>query len=353
MSRVVITASRTYEVQIEECFPEDMGERIRAAVPGAGRTAILADDTVWGLYGEQLEEKLTQGGLTVAHHVFPHGEASKTADTYIAVLEWLSESHLDRRDALLALGGGVTGDLGGFAAATYLRGIPYIQVPTTLLAMVDSSVGGKTAIDLKAGKNLAGAFWQPSLVLCPVSALNTLSPEILASGCAEVVKYGLLGDLPLFRHLEERGLSFERPWVVEQCVRDKQRFVSEDEFDRGIRAFLNLGHTLGHALEQESGFALSHGQAVAIGMAAVTRASAKRGWCPADLPGRLEALLRKLELPVRCPYPADLLLPHMLKDKKRSGDAVEVILPEGLGKCRALPMTGAELLDFMKAGCSE
>ena len=353
MRVVEVTASRAYAVQIEDALPADTPERIRAAVPKARRAAILADDTVWGLYGPELAERLSGGGYTVTHHVFPHGEASKNADTYIGILEWLSASRLDRNDVLLALGGGVTGDLGGFAAATYLRGISYIQVPTTLLAMVDSSVGGKTAIDLKAGKNLAGAFWQPSLVLCCTDALDTLPRETLSAGCAEAVKYGLLCDVPLFRHLEDRGLAFDRPWVVETCVRDKQRFVSEDEFDRGIRAFLNLGHTLGHALEQESGFTLSHGEAVAIGMAVVTRASAKRGWCPADFPDRLERLLGRLELPFRSPYPAEKLLPHMLKDKKRSGEAVEVILPEDLGKCRAQPMEASALLDFMKAGCGE
>ena len=278
MSKVVIRASRTYEVQIEDTFPPDGGERVRAAVPGARRAAILADDTVWALYGPELEDCLTDAGLTVFHHVFPHGEASKNAGVYIGILEWLSRCRIDRQDVLIALGGGVTGDLGGFAAATYLRGIAYIQMPTALLAMVDSSVGGKTAIDLSGGKNLAGAFWQPSLVLCRCSALDTLPREILADGCAEVVKYGVLCDPELFLHLEERGPDFDRIRVVEHCVRDKQDFVSRDEFDRGARKLLNLGHTLGHALEQRSGFSLSHGRGVSIGMAAVTRAAAARGY---------------------------------------------------------------------------
>ena len=353
MNRVHIAASRPYEVQIEDSLPPDTAERIRSAVPEARRAAILADDTVWGLYGPELEEVLREGGYTVFHRVFPHGEASKNPGTYIEVLEWLSASRLDRYDVLIALGGGVTGDLGGFAAATYLRGIAYIQMPTTLLAMVDSSVGGKTAIDLPAGKNLAGAFWQPSLVLCRCSALDTLPRATLAAGCAEVVKYGVLCDAPLFRHLEERGLDFDRLRVVERCVRDKQDFVSRDEFDRGVRKLLNFGHTRGHALERESGFALSHGEGGAIGMAAVTRAAGKMGWCPADLPGRLESLLLKLELPIRSPFPAEALMPHMLADKKRSGETVEVILPEALGRCGVRPMGAEELLRFMKAGCGE
>ena len=351
MSVIVIHASRPYEVQIEDRLPPDTGTRVRAAVPGAGRAAILADDTVWDLYGPETAALLEKAGLTVFRFVFPHGEASKNAETYIGVLEWLSRSGLDRQDVLLALGGGVTGDMGGFAAATYLRGIPYVQVPTTLLAMADSSVGGKTAIDLSAGKNLAGAFWQPSLVLCPCSALDTLPRETLASGCAEAVKYGVLRDIPLFLHLEERGLDFDRPWVVERCVADKQDYVNKDEFDRGARKFLNLGHTLGHALEQRSGYQLSHGEAVSIGMAAVARAAAGRGLCDPELPPRLEALLKKLTLPTAVPWPAEELLPLMLRDKKRSGDRVDVIVPEALGSCRIRPMNGEELLDFMKGGC--
>ena len=350
MSTITIHASRVYEVQIATCFPPDAGGRVRAAVPGAKTAAILADDTVWGLYGPELEALIASSGLRVCRRVFHHGEASKSGETYLGVLEWLSASGLTRQDALIALGGGVTGDLGGFAAATYMRGIPYVQVPTTLLSMVDSSVGGKTAIDLRAGKNLAGAFWQPSLVLCACSALDTLPRETLASGCAEVVKYGLLGDVPLFTHLEERGLGFDRTWVVERCVADKQDYVNRDEFDRGARKYLNLGHTLGHALEQRSGYAMSHGEAVSVGMAAVTRAAAGKGWCSPELPLRLEALLRRLELPTALECPPEDLLPLMMGDKKRLGDRVEVIVPEALGSCGIRPMDSGELLDFMKGG---
>ena len=350
MSTVTVYASRVYEVQIEKTLPADAGERVRAAVPGALRAALLADDRVWALYGPAVEERLAASGLRVFHRTFPRGEASKNGQTYLETLEWLSASGLTRQDALVALGGGVVGDLGGFAAATYMRGIPYVQFPTTLLSMVDSSVGGKTAVDLPAGKNLAGAFWQPSLVLCACSALDTLPEETLASGCAEVVKYGVLCDVPLFRHLEDRGLDFDRPWVVERSVADKQDYVNKDEFDRGARKFLNLGHTLGHALEQKSGYALSHGEAVSVGMAVFCRAAARTGRCSPELPERLEALLRKLGLPTEAPWPPEDLLPLMMGDKKRSGDRVEVILPQDLGKCVVLPMNSRELLDFVKEG---
>ncbi len=175
----------------------------------------------------------------------------------------------------------------------------------------------------------------------------------MAEGCAEVVKYGVLCDPELFRHLEERGLDFDRAWVVEQCVRDKQAFVSRDEFDRGARKLLNLGHTLGHALEQRSAFALSHGRGVSIGMAAVTRAAALRGWCPPELPGRLEKLLTKLQLPVRSPWPVTELEEFMLADKKWSGSRVDVIVPEELGRCAIRPMDRQELREFMEAGCRE
>ncbi len=351
MKEIVIRASRTYSVLIGENLPEDLTDRLRLAVPGAEKAFILADDTVWGLYGQELLDRLSRGGLEMAHHVFPHGEASKNAGTYIGILEAMCRARIGREDMLLALGGGVTGDLGGFAAATYQRGIAYVQLPTTLLSMVDSSVGGKTAIDLEGGKNLAGAFWQPSLVLCRCSALDTLPGEILADGCAEVVKYGVLCDPELFRHLEERGLDFDRAYVAERSVSDKRDFVAQDEFDRGIRKLLNLGHTLGHALEKRSGYQISHGRAVSIGMAAVARAAAKRGVCGGDCAERLQALLEKLGLPTASPYPVEELLPLMLSDKKWRGSRVDVILPETVGRCRAVSMDAEELRVLMEAGC--
>ena len=192
------------------------------------------------------------------------------------LLNFLAENKLTRSDALIALGGGVVGDLTGFAAATYLRGIDYIQIPTTLLAAVDSSVGGKTAIDLPSGKNLVGAFYQPKLVLCDTDTLNTLPEDIFRDGCAEVIKYGVLYDAELFAHLDESGLSFDREAVIARCVELKRDVVAEDEFDRGKRQKLNLGHTIGHGIEACSGYGISHGKAVAMGMTIITKTPAKK-----------------------------------------------------------------------------
>ena len=277
-------------------------------------------------------------------YVFPAGEESKNGQIFLDLLNFLAENQLTRSDMIVALGGGVVGDLAGFAAASYLRGIRFIQVPTTLLAAVDSSVGGKTAIDLPAGKNLAGAFCQPSLVLCDTDTLNSLPTDIFRDGCAEVIKYGVLYDPKLFAHLEEKGLSFDREAVITRCVELKRDVVMEDEFDTGARMKLNLGHTVGHGVEAKSHFAISHGKAVAIGMAIVSRASA----C-ADTP-RIVALLEKFGLPTRTDYSADDLFTYTLSDKKRSGGTVNLIIPRAIGDCAITPTKVESLKSFIQAG---
>ncbi|MCI6851475.1 MAG: 3-dehydroquinate synthase, partial [Clostridiales bacterium] len=241
-------------------------------------------------------------------------------------------------------GGGVTGDLAGFAAATYLRGIRFIQVPTTLLAAVDSSVGGKTAIDLPAGKNLAGAFCQPSLVLCDTDTLNTLPREIFRDGCAEVIKYGILYDPVLFSHLEKHGLDFDREYVITRCVELKRDVVMEDEFDTGVRMKLNLGHTIGHGIEAKSNFTLSHGKAVAAGIAIVCRACGCK-----DTP-RILAILGQFGLPTAAEETADDIFFYALSDKKRSADQVNLILPNAIGDCSIVPTPVGQLKSFIQAG---
>ena len=277
-------------------------------------------------------------------YVFPAGVESKNGQVFLDLLNFLAKNRLTRSDMLVALGGGVVGDLAGFAAASYLRGVRFLQVPTTLLAAVDSSVGGKTAIDLPAGKNLAGAFCQPSLVLCDTDTLNSLPTDIFRDGCAEVIKYGVLYDPKLFAHLEEKGLAFDRETVITRCVELKRDVVMEDEFDTGARMKLNLGHTVGHGVEAKSRFALSHGKAVAIGMAIVSRASN----C-GDTP-RILALLEKFGLPTRTDYSADDLFTYTLSDKKRSGGTVNLIIPRAIGDCAIVPTKVESLKSFIQAG---
>ena len=349
MKTVHVKASRNYEVRIGSGLLSELGQQARS-LTGAKKTAIVSETNVWPLYGSAAEKSLTEAGFDVVNFVFPAGEASKCGETYLNLLNFLAENHLTRSDLIIALGGGVVGDLAGFAAATYLRGIPFIQVPTTLLAAVDSSVGGKTAIDLPAGKNLCGAFYQPSLVLCEIDTLNTLAPEIFRDGCAEVIKYGILYDSKLFAHLADKGLAFDRESVITRCVELKRDVVAEDEFDTGARMRLNLGHTVGHGIEAQSHFEISHGSAVAMGTAIVTRAAAALGICGEDTKEAVLEVLGKFGLPLNCAYSAEALYTSALSDKKRSGGTVNLIIPERIGFCRIAPTPVEEIQSFIEAG---
>ena len=349
MNTVHVKASREYDVLIGSGLLASLGERTRA-LSKAKKAAIVSESTVWPLYGAAAEKSLKDADFEVISFVFPAGEASKNGQTYLELLNFLAENRLTRSDLVIALGGGVVGDLTGFAAATYLRGIQFIQVPTTLLAAVDSSVGGKTAIDLPAGKNLCGAFYQPSLVLCDTGTLNTLPADIFRDGCAEVIKYGVLYDPQLFAHLKEYGMDFDREAVITRCVELKRDVVAEDEFDTGARMRLNLGHTVGHGIEAQSHFEISHGSAVAMGMAIVTRAGCALGICNEITRDEVLEALEKFDLPLSCEYSAEELYSSALSDKKRSGGTVNFIIPERIGFCRIAPTPVSEIQSFIKAG---
>lgn len=343
MRTVTVTASKTYDIKIGSGLLATIGAET-AALGKATKVCVVSDDQVFPLYGAKVSQQLNQAGFAVHSFVFPAGEASKNGTTYLTLLNELATMGLTRSDLIVALGGGVVGDLAGFAAATFLRGIRFIQVPTSLLAAVDSSVGGKTAIDLPAGKNLAGAFCQPDLVLCDTDVLNSLPDTIFRDGCAEVIKYGILYDPQLFSYLEETGISFDREKVIARCVELKRDAVVADEFDTGERMKLNLGHTIGHGVEAKSHFAISHGAAVAIGTAIVSRAS----HCPdAD---RIIALLEKFELPTSTDYSAEELYTYTLSDKKRAGNTVKLIVPETIGSCTIVPTPVSQLKSFIQAG---
>lgn len=343
MKTIHVAASANYDVKIGTGLLETLGTEC-AKVCKAGKAAIVSDTNVWPLYGAQAENSLKNAGMEVAHFVFPAGEESKNGSVYLELLNFLAQNELTRSDCLIALGGGVVGDMTGFAAATYLRGIAYVQVPTTLLAAVDSSVGGKTAIDLPAGKNLCGAFYQPKLVLCDTDALNTLPEDVFRDGCAEVIKYGVLYDPQLFAYLAETGMGFDREAVIARCVELKRDVVAEDEFDTGARMKLNLGHTVGHGIEAASNFSVSHGKAVAIGMAIVARASK---CLDAD---RIIACLERFGLPVTTDISVDEISYHALSDKKRSGGTVKLILPQAIGDCAIVPTPVTELRSFIEEG---
>ena len=349
MKTVHIDASKSYDVRIGRGLLDDCGRQIAERVRCAS-AAVVADDTVYALYGERVCASLEAAGVHTVCYVFPHGEKSKNLLEYAKILNFLAENRVTRADALIALGGGVTGDLGGFAAATYLRGIPFVQLPTTLLAAVDSSVGGKTAVDLPAGKNLAGAFYQPELVLCDLDTLDSLPREIFLDGCAEVIKYAVLGSRELFALLADipSGKGLEE--VTARCVEMKRDFVQSDELDRGARQMLNLGHTFGHAAEASSRFTLSHGKSVAIGMAMILRAACSRGLCSAETRDAVIALLQRYGLPTECPYPADMLLGALSADKKIFGTRLNLVVPTDIGACRLLPVGVDELSGWLRDG---
>jgi len=350
MKTVRVTASKEYDVLIGTGLLDSAGERLRSIAPKCEKAAVISDDNVAPLYLKRLEESLLTAGFECISFVFHHGEASKNAENYINILNFLAANKMTRSDMVIALGGGVVGDISGFAAATYLRGISYVQIPTSLLAMVDSSVGGKTAIDLDEGKNLAGAFCQPELVLCDLDCLSTLSPAFFTDGCAEIIKYGILADAELFAHLKARGQGFDREYVVSRCVEMKRDYVCEDEFDTGVRRKLNLGHTVGHAIEKCSAYAVPHGSAVAVGMAIIAKCSAAKGICTAACAEEIIEGIRALKLPVETDFGISELLDPMLSDKKRNGATVSFIVPRAIGDCDILPLPLGQIEEFVKAG---
>ena len=342
----VALAGRSYEVLIGYGLLAEAGARC-AALTRRGRVAVIGDETVLALHGAALAESLTAAGLTAPIIAVPAGEESKSFVELSRVSDELLALELDRGDLICAFGGGVVGDLAGFAAAIYKRGIDFIQVPTTLLAQVDSSVGGKTAIDTPRGKNLIGAFHQPRLVLADLSVLDTLPDRQVRAGYAEVIKYGLLGDAHFFAWLEDNGADViaRQPgalaYAVAHCVEMKAEIVAEDEKEAGRRALLNLGHTFGHALEAEVGFGdtLLHGEAVALGAAQAFRFSAKLGLCPPTDAVRAEHAITSVGLPSRMsqiasgrPFAADALITHMANDKKAEGGRLNFILARAIGE---------------------
>lgn len=354
METITITASRTYQVLTDSGLLAKAGPLIREALgDGSKKLCIVTDDRVDSLYSTPLIRSLEGAGYETVTFVFPRGEMSKNMDTVSQLLEFLAEHQLTRSDALVALGGGVTGDLTGYGAASYLRGVPFVQVPTTLLAAVDSSVGGKTGVNLKAGKNLAGAFWQPSLVLFDTDTMKTLSYDLILDGAAEAIKAGAIADRTLFSYISACQ-ELTEPEVIthlsRRAIEIKREVVEADERDTGVRQLLNFGHTIGHAIEACSRFSISHGHAVAMGMILISRAALKLGWSREDCLTPILESLKKFRFPLECPYSAQQLVQAALKDKKRMGDTITLVIPVSLGNCRLKKLPVSQLEDVIKAG---
>lgn len=334
-----------YDVTIANGI-SDYGSLLHA--DGAEKIAVITDDNVRALYFDEVESKLTKAGYKVYACTIQHGEGSKNGGTYLNILEFLAERSFSRRDAVLALGGGVVGDIAGFAAATYMRGIKYIQMPTTLLSMTDSSVGGKTAIDLHAGKNLAGAFWQPVSVIADTQTLNTLPQEEIKNGLGELIKYAVIEGGEILELLED-GWDKHVERIVALAVDIKRRIVEADERENGLRRVLNLGHTPAHAAEKLSGYSMPHGFAVAAGVNIVMRASAVSCGCPKKDVARIKKLCKRYGLPTSLPYTPEAMSAEASHDKKADGDYVNLVVARRIGKVESVRLPIEKLADFYAA----
>jgi len=349
MKRISVSASNKYDIIIGEDVLKSLGAYTSSVCHGQ-KAAIISDSNVWPIYGEIVRQSLAAAGIESIQYIFPAGEANKNFSTLSDILEFLAENRLTRTDCIVALGGGVTGDMAGFAAGCYLRGIRCIQMPTTLLSAVDSSVGGKTAIDLKAGKNLAGVFLQPAAVLCDTDCLASLPAEVFADGAAEAIKTGILSDESLFSLFETGHLETAPAEVIARCVAYKAGVVERDEKEQNERRLLNLGHTIGHAIEKCSGYSIPHGHAVAAGLAIIARSAEKLGWTEDPIAERICACLAKNGLPVGTEYSAEELASAASADKKRAGSDITLVIPKKIGQCELKKVPVTDLLSIISAG---
>ncbi|MBX3013103.1 MAG: 3-dehydroquinate synthase [Caldilineaceae bacterium] len=323
--------TESYHICIGEGIIAEAGRLLSNRGLRPGPAAVVTNAMIAPQHGEQLLSSLRNAGFQPTLCLVPEGEQHKTLATIADLYDQFLAAGLDRNSPIIALGGGVVGDMTGFAAATYLRGAPFIQIPTTLLSMVDASVGGKTGVDLPQGKNLVGAFKQPHVVLIDVDVLQSLPAAEFRSGLAEVIKHGIIGAPDLFVQFEGEGPTSLKHLVTE-AVRVKINVVEEDPFEQGRRAVLNLGHTFGHAMEQVSHFSIRHGEGVAVGMVAATHMAAAIGRCDATLVTRVRAVLERVGLPVQLTgYDPEEVLAAMGHDKKRAGKTLRFVIPQGLG----------------------
>ena len=334
-----IDTARPYQVHVGTFLLEQAGPLVRATAGGA-RAVIVTDTNVGPLYQMPVKQSLEASGYEVSICTFEAGEAHKRAETYVAILEFVAEHELSRSDVIVALGGGVVGDLAGFAASIYMRGIDFINCPTTTLSMIDSSIGGKTAVDLGDTKNIVGAFWQPKLVIVDPDTLSTLPRRHFINGLAEAVKAGLLADPELFSIFEKEDVDDRIGEIICRSLRFKKSIVEQDETEQGMRKALNFGHTIGHGIEAVKGIkgrrttGLFHGECVALGMLPMIESKA--------LQKRVRGVYRRLGLPTRTAYDKEKVLAEMLHDKKAQSGQITIIKVPGLGCWRAetIPVEG-------------
>ncbi len=347
MKTVKVLTSKPYEVKVGQGLLDNIAEEI-AEVHKPGKCIIISDDIVWSLYGDKVKEALLKGGFTPFEAVFCHGEESKSMDTALDLLESFFKAGLTRSDFAIALGGGIVGDITGFVSSVYLRGIDFIQIPTTLLAAIDSSVGGKTGVNCSYGKNLIGAFHQPVKVICDTDTFNTLPREIYTAGICEALKYGVIRDPALFELIcANKGDIVE---TVCRCVEIKADIVRNDEFDHGERQLLNFGHTLGHAIEALSDYDISHGHGVGIGMLLITRACETKGMCKEGTSDRIKKALESFGVQTEVGFTPTQLASLAMSDKKRKADKITIVIPKEIGKCELYTIPTDQLEEFITIG---
>ena len=349
MEKVTVNASVRYDILIDKGILDNAGKFIKE-IKQKGKCAVITDDNVDKYYGERVMKSLKNAGIEAVKFVFPHGESSKNHSTLLNIYDFLADNGFTRSDYIAALGGGVVGDTAGYAAATYMRGIDFVQIPTTVVSQSDSSVGGKTAVDIRAGKNLVGAFHQPRLVICDTGTLSTLTPEFFADGMAEVIKHGMIKSAELFELLFTKDIKENLVDIMKRNVTIKGKVVENDEREKGERMLLNFGHTLGHALEKYYNFTgLTHGYAVAIGMSTFTHIAERIGMCKAGVAEKLDALLTKCGLPTTDPAPMDELFKISLGDKKHLADTMNIVICSDIGKSEVVKMSVDEYEKFLKS----
>lgn len=344
---LTVRTSQSYKIIIERGCISQIGARAAELFKPGAKALIVSDTNVQPIYGAQISHSLTESGFSCFPFAFPAGETSKRLSTIETIYSILSENRFTRSDFIIALGGGVTGDMAGFAAATYLRGIQFIQVPTTLLAQVDSSVGGKTGVDLLQGKNLVGAFHQPALVLIDPDTLATLPPRYFSDGMGEVIKYGCIKSRALFNLIQSADIHDNMENIIFCCVDIKREVVEHDEFDTGERMLLNFGHTFGHALEKLYHFEnLSHGEAVGIGMVSMARFGEIAGVTASGTADEIISVLKKYNLPVEDGTPLEHIVETTTLDKKSNGSTINVILLQEIGRSFVKALSREELAEF-------
>ncbi len=348
MKSLKVNAGKGYEILIEEGILSECGAYIKK-VKKAKKVCLISDTNVSKLYGKTVQNSLENNGFEVIKYVFTAGEESKTTETVVSMVEFMAENEMTRDDLVVALGGGVCGDMAGFASAIYLRGIDFVQLPTSLLAQVDSSVGGKTAVDLPQGKNLCGAFHQPILVLIDPLTLKTLSSHYFSDGMAEAIKMGCIKSASLFEKIERHNLSEDLEEIIFECVSLKAGVVERDEKEHGERALLNFGHTAGHAIEKLHNFSgISHGEAVGIGMLIISEFGEKHGLTEKGSKERIEAVLKQYDLPVGVSDSLESIVKAMNADKKRTSSSIKFVFISEIGNGFINPIEYKDIERFFK-----